>query len=434
MIGGEIVIKSFIAEQKWRRQTDLMFPLEPGVKQISFFTAVMLISKAQIVTDPFMISSGFQTGIIQGPILGIVLMLFTQLTMFIFSRCWAYARAYSYTEVWSITFGPMLSWIPAVFQILLYLAYTFTQSWEAHAYPQLFLPVLWPDCPEILLNQWFLVWFASILVVLPCSMTRRFTQLWPIAYLSFFCLIVAVVCLLLHFVRRVSSYGFDPEGEMVLFNGDIWKLLECAQNYNVAFFLHPFLSLVLKDMEVPSTSRCMRAAWVSNTLCYLINSLGGGIGYLMFAAEVPFDENIFNFLPLENPEILLGNIASYFIAVFSTAYYSIYIARIFCTLVLGGDTRNRVSLLAATLLPVTADVFSTFAGDTFIDMMFLFSNVSAVFLAFVIPPVLYLVQFRFIYKAMAVVAICSFLIGVAFGAVMLFESIQAFVAPEESEE
>jgi hypothetical protein len=421
MIGGDIVLERFLAEQKWRRTEDLMFPL-PETKRVSFITAVMLLSKAQISDDPFCAAYDFRTGIIQALIIGLAIMLFTQLSMYVFTRAWEFDRAYSYSEVWAVTFGPTFAWVPSILLILLYWTYNFTASWEAYAYPQYFLPHLWPECPEILVNQWFLLWVASVVVVLPCSFARRFTQLAWLAYLSFFSLVLGIVCLILHFTRLTTDYGFDPEGQLALFNGDFEQLINCASNFNVGFFLHPFLAIILKDLECPSISRCMNVAWASNLMCLAINYAGGAFGYLLFNPDLEPVENIFMYLPLECPENVVGSFAAYMVAVLSMAYFALYNARVICTLVLGQDTENQICLFAATMSQVTAYVFSTYVGDKFTSLVVLLGNFGSIWLAFVFPPVFYLSQFRLTRRGLGAIAIVVLVVGVAFGAFTFYQA------------
>jgi hypothetical protein len=427
MIGQQIVLKTFLAEQKWRRTEDLMFPLVQGVHLNSFLTSVILVSKAQISTDPFIGAEVFKAGLIESLILGLAIMLFTQLSLYLFSRCWEFARAYSYREVWAVTFGSTYAWLPSVFLVVLYWTYNFTASWEVVAYPQCFLPALWPGCPAFLLDQWVLLWLVSVVLVLPCSFVRRFSQLSGLAYVSFFALLVGLICLILHFVRRASNIGFDPDNQLVYFNNDVEMLLACAQNFNVCFFLHPFMAIILKDMESPSTSRCMNVAWAANLLCFVLNSVGGVFGYLLFDPDLPGFENVFPQLPLQDPEVIIGVIASYLVSALSLTYFALYNAHVVCNLVLGKQSENRVCLFTAALCQVTAYIFSTYAGDKFSEVLHVIAEFASVCLAFVLPPGFYLAQFKFTRKGLAVVAIATLVVGVAFGASICAQSVRALI-------
>jgi hypothetical protein len=418
MIGGDILLSEYLADQKWRSPDDQMFPVRSGGSIVSFITTVMLLSKGQIGTDPFLGAAAFHAGVGGTLFIALALMLITQLSMYVFSRCWQYGEAYSYREVWAITIGKSTQWIPTVLLIVPYCSFNFVGLWEIYFYPQVFLPKLWSTVPDILLNQWFLELLVTIAIVLPCCYVRRLADLWPVAYLSFFAVAAGMICLLLHLVRSIENYSFDPEHQFSWFSSDPLDLLDCASNYTGAFFLHPFLALILRDLHCPTVSRCMNVAWVANFICLLANYGAGLLGYLLFTDAEAY-ENIFNYLDYHHPEILIGTIAAYVITVCTTCFFSSYLTTVILELIVEHGEESHVARLMAALTQATCCMMATFAGDKLYEVMYLLEDFCCVMLLFVIPGVFYLLQFRFVKKQGALVAIFLIIAGLpwAFGLV-----------------
>jgi hypothetical protein len=423
MIGGEIPFASYLPEQKWRCATDEMFPAASGRVPVSFLSAVLLLSKAQISTDPFIIGATFKTGVIQALLIGLLIMGFTESSLFIFSRTWQYGRAYTYSDVWDVTFGPRFAWIPTLLLLLLYLSYNSVCAQEIVSLPRLFLTELWPQAPEIVRGQWFLQFAIGTILVLPFSMARRFVDLWPLAYVSTFALLTGLACLGIHLVRQIEDRGFDPDGTMTLFSGNFMDLLTCAKTFNVVFFIHPFLSFIFKDLDSASIARCMRCARCANILCLVLTYGGGLLTYFMFLGDLPTDENSFVFMDPKYPEIVIGHICSYIASVATLAYFCAYMARLLTFVLIGYDTDSLICNFIGVVVHFTCALMMTFAGSDGLKIIAAIGDCCSCILAFILPPVYFLVQYKFVQVGRAGLAGLVLIVGLVLGGLLLYLSM-----------
>jgi hypothetical protein len=253
----------------------------------------------------------------------------------------------------------------------------------------------------------------SILLVLPSCFCQRLADLWFVAYMSFFALILGFVCLAMNLARQTSEYGFDPDGELAYFSPDFGRLQEAMSNFNGGFFLHPFLALTLRDMRDPTVSRCMNAAWAANIICLVMMYSTGLVGHLFFS-EVQEYEAVFDYLDDENAEVIIGNLSMYVISVCTTCYYCSFVSTLIISFFISNNEPNRVGRFIAALVLITACMFSTYAGDKFTEIFALSEDLFSSALVFVLPPIFYLMQFKLVKKSGAIVAILMIAIGVPY--------------------
>jgi hypothetical protein len=427
MIGGEIVIQDYLPQQKWRRSEDRMFPVT-STNPIGLATAILLVVKSQLATDPFFFTEGFSAGVLESLLLGIVLLCCTQFSMFLFSRSWQYGRAYSYSEVWATTFGPRLAWLPTVILILLYVCFNMDACWEVNENTIFLITEYWPDYPEIFDNPWLLEMICTLVFVLPAGLVGRFVDLLPLAVLGIFGVVLGVICLALTLVREIDTYGFDPEHQMVLFGQDLGAAMNCAQAYIVVFFFHPFLTLIFRDLQDASISRCLKTCWLSNTVTFVLMYLGGLMSYLLFREGEDLENNVFEWLNLRQPEVALGLAASDLAAACTLAYFCAYISRLIITLVLGRDTTNRICTFIGVLATVFTFMYFIFVEYKIYFLVYMLGEFAAIFLGFILPPAYYLAQFRGLNKLLAAGAVTMIVIGLGFAAFLLYTTLPVLKA------
>jgi hypothetical protein len=426
MLGGDVIISEHIAAHKWKDRTQQMFPDIPGSSKVSFISAVLLISKAQLATDPFLISWCMHSGVILTFIVALVLMLTTQASMFVFTLCWHFGHSYSYSELWELTLGSRGQTFPLVLLLILYYTYNAVCAWEMYAYPQSFLPVVWPGVPEILMDTWILVLIPTVLLIFPFSLVQKISELWSIAYLGFFATLVAFCALALHLVRCVEEIGFDPDGQLMWFNGDILVMLEAASSFASSYFLHPFLPLVLRDMERATVGRCMNVAWTCNILCLIVSFGSAALGSFFFT-EVENYENIFDYLNPKAPEVIVGNIALYVISLATCCYYTQYLAKLFLILVLGYETESRVANVLSTLVQITGYIFSVFMGDRVSETIVLIGDTGSYVLVYFLPPLFYLKQYKMQRFSAGMMSVVVAAFGIPFAVALTWQAIEGFM-------
>jgi hypothetical protein len=132
----------------------------------------------------------------------------------ILMHTWCFGEAYSYPEVWRVTFGTQFTWIPI---LAVNFAYFFCIV-NGFREVQLFVPnaivSVWPNSPAIVSDPWFVQYLCLVFCVLPCCFAKRISWFGWSAWVSLIATIIAVLCLALHTFQNAAATGITPEAPL----------------------------------------------------------------------------------------------------------------------------------------------------------------------------------------------------------------------------
>jgi hypothetical protein len=424
MIGGSCRLSDLRIAALATDNRKHVFPADTAVTgRYSFATAWAIVCKAAIATDAFVIIHGVNAGLITAAISCVFIMLMTEASFYVFVRSWSFGDAYSYEEMWQLLFGPRFVIVPVLLNVMAYVMCTVAGFWEFSVYPPEIIYALWPDAPAIFENTWFLSYATAVIIMIPFLCTTRMGGFAFPAWLSVFALLVSMVCLMIHFVRTYSERSATISSQVVYFSSEFDSIWEIIDDLSLAFFAHPFISPVAREMVNPTRTRIFLMTWWMNGASAIVSCFVPMIGYLFFTG-IPDEENIFSYLNPVAPEVLIGKIAVWIISVCSTMLYTFFVSQTIVQAIAGrssGSFRlsNLMTGLAVCLFSVCMNLFD----DVWNLALYQLGSIAFNILAFVLPPIYYLVQFRFRnikWGAVSVVLLC---LGVG----LLALSVQAFV-------
>jgi hypothetical protein len=427
MIGGDVRVSQFRVRQKKTEGSHVLFQTARRDRPSSLLSSIVLLVKAEVGTDPFLIAAGFRSGILSSLLICVMFLILTQLSAVLFVRTWVWGESYSYSEVWTYTFGSRFHWFPTMLIILAYLSWVVFGGWEMFHYVNMFLPVLWPGVPSILLNKWLLIYGISGCFVLPCLvLISKLNGFRGMAWISLIAHVTGLFCVVGALIRSVGDEGFDPQGDLTLFGKHFGDYIEALGNYNTAFCIHPFIAPIIGEMEMPTIARCYKATWGTNIITGILNFGTGLCSYLLFKDITSYDP-VFSYLNPRNGEVIVGIIAMYVVSICTTAFYTYYLAVIIASLTLKETAGQTKPVCLAGLVVVLTYAALNFIGDIVNDISVLVANIAFLLLAFVLPPVFYLVQFGFSSVKFAILALVILFIGVPVGILILYYAIRSLV-------
>ena len=426
MHGGDVRIAEFRRKMHDKGGNFVMFPTDSSSLQFSMWTAIALISKAGIASDPFFISSGFSSGVIEALISCVFILLLTQISLQIYLKTWVFGQAYTYPDVWVYSFGSRARWFPIFVIILTYIAFVIFHTYELYFYMSEFLRSIWEGVPAILQDSWFLIYVMTFVTAVPCLFVKGLASFTVASWISLFCIVVGVICAIVALVRSVNSVGFDPEKQLTWFTGDRQKLFDCISKFNTAFFAHPFMPYILKDLKNPTFKRCLGATWWTNIISTILHFVMGLVGYLCFIPDLTGDDNIFYFMPgVKDPEVVIGKVACYIVSILSNAYYVYFLACQVSSIILE-ETEIRVSAnVLSGLVVITFSIAMNMVDEYVIVVADNVGNIAFLILAYILPTAFYLVQFKFTNIKWAVAAIAVTVLGLAVSIVIMYYDITA---------
>ena len=409
MIGGDVIIHEVKMKAANRHSSIILYHQDKQSKQLSFFSIYMLLCKAGIATDPFLVGEVFLSGTWTTLLYGILLVLITQLSFYLFVKSWIYGRAYSYDQVWKEVFGPTFSWVVMLLVIITYLSFVIWYQYELYYYVVYFCEGLWENVPSILTNQYFVSYVLTFVFIVPTLFVKKLSGFTVISIISNFCHIVAFLCLIIYFFRYDHM---DPVSSFPISN-------DPATNFNsigvlhAALFFHPVLAELVKDLENPTENRIMKLTWATTITSFVMHFFGGFFAYLV---EPNNDGDvIFYYLDPHAPEVIIGQVATYIISIFSNIFYSHYLSRRIAELILPNSSEDIISCFMSGVTSILLAISLNFLSEIVTTVFDLIASIATILLVFLLPSVFYLQQYRFSNKMWGILSIILIIVGVPIG-------------------
>jgi hypothetical protein len=368
-------------------------PLFPGKQsehvRISMVTAVVLLVKATICTDSFLITQQFHSGILSSAIICLIVFILSQASFHVFVRTWSFGHAYTYHDIWAQTVNAATAWIPDVIIILSYMTICALGAWEIQRYTSDIITVLWPAAPDLLFSPWFLEYLLSLFVVVPCFLASSISQLRSLSIVGCAALVIATVTLFVHFFRA----RLYRRASLPVITGDFDLWLASFQSFNSAFFAHPFVAAIVRDMDHPTRTRTVGVTYLSNVICAVVTFVVALVGALS-GTDCPANDLIFLYFDPHAPEVTIGKFAVLIVSLMSSAFFTWHLARIIANFAVKGGEYSKFTVVMAGSGVMCTYIAINMLGDVPRYIIFALGNIGFSVLAYVFPPRFYLVQFK----------------------------------------
>lgn len=473
MIGGDLKVEKYRFRARPQNMNFVLFPTDSTTKQISMFSVIMILIKMSLDTDSFFFYEDmFRCGIIEALIISIIIMLFIQLSIHLFTRCWFYGTAYNFPDIWTCVFGSKtLKFIPILLNVISYLIYVAWYSFEIHNGFSTFIKEVWPDSPSFLSNKWFLCYIINALTAFPFLFARKFVSLVAVAYVGNVAFVVSTICLIILLFRTIDEYKFNITVNTIgkikdenfpylsfttLFSSDPSALFTCAGTIMTAFYMHPILDLVFSEMKHPTVYRCLSSTWIVNIISVFIYYGIGLISYFIVqihfqeATSVfntissgiippnfynrPFNmfiykklqftdmnnENVFFNFPRSYAEAMIGQIASYVVVITSNILYTYFLAGQISSLVVNQKNDNNTPLIISGIVVILFGIGINFMDSSSMDFLDFIAKIAFLILGFILPSFFYLKLYRFTKPFWGIASVVLLVIGVPLSVVVLY--------------
>jgi hypothetical protein len=232
-------------------------------------------------------------------------------------------------------------------------------------------------------------------------------------------------CVAISLILTVDQEGFDPQGQFKFFGNNWRDYIEALGNFNTCFFVHPFISPIMAEMEHPTLARCTGVVLATNVVSAILNFVTGLLSRLHFRS-VPSYDPIFAYLDTNRPDIVVGIVAMYISSLCLTAYYTYYLATTIASLILKDAGNQMIPVVMSGVVVILSYCALNFTDTIVTDIAVFIGNVAFLLLAFVLPPIFYLVQFRFSNLRWSILAIVVMVVGVGVGMVILYYNFESF--------
>lgn len=457
MIGGDVLIADMKMRHSNKTGSSMLFcavdnskdqssnttkgqndQIDDSSSRLPYFSILNLLIKACIASDPFLLGEVFRSGYVTCIIFAVLIFLLTELSFFTFVQSWIYGRAYSFNSIWAEVFGKKsCPWIMLVLVLLIYFSYVIWYQYEFYDYLAIFITQFWPEAPSIITNQYFLNYLVSGVIIIPTLFVKKLTNFYIMSYVSNFCLILGLICLIAHYIHYIQYEGISfkatvEESDLQTFPSSIYTAVETIGTINSALFFFPILPIAIADLDRPTRSRTMSLTWTVSALSVIIHFLGGFFAYLL-NPESEGDNIFFELSPYNEdrseiiyPEIIIGQVATYLTSIFTTIFYTYYISRLLAELIFPQSTKSTVSVVFSGITLSLLAIGLNFLDEAVTSVADLIAGVLSCFLSYAVPPFLYFCQYRFSNKLLGISSLLLLIVGVIISILVLVCGILDF--------
>jgi hypothetical protein len=285
--------------------------------------------------------------------------------------------------------------------------------------------------PNLLRSQWFLQYIFVIPLCLPSLFVSNITRFGWTAWLSIVAYTIALACLIWNLFHRMWDGGYTASSRIVWVKWDLSADYRILTDFNTAFFAHPFVPIIAKEMVNPSRPRTMSMTWVAFLVTAIFVFGVPFVGYLLFS-NVDFQENIFFYLNPNDVEVVMGKVAALIISICSTAFFQYHIAGIVGKIILPSVPSVGFSAFMASIAMTLPVMCINIMGRKWGLFLYDLGSICFAVLGFVLPPVYFLVQFRFGYVKWGLLASGVLILGLIMFMVSIVAMIQGFINPSDA--
>ncbi|OHS96312.1 hypothetical protein TRFO_37530 [Tritrichomonas foetus] len=421
MIGGDLKVSEHRFQGRSRGSDYVLFPTSLVSNRVSMVTAIMLLLKIAISSDPFIVSPSINCGVVQALFITVLVFLMMQLSIHLYIRCWFFGLAYNYTDVWSCVFGSTFKFIPAFMNICIFFSYILYHTYEVYHYMQLFILELWPTAIAFVTDKWFIIYIVNTIAFLPAILASRLSKIKVIAFIGNFAALIALVFLVVVVVTHNGENGYKSPNELALFKSGKESTIAYINDVSEAFFIQSMLNLAFVDMVNPTMGRCTKSIWISGIiyacffyLAWLCRSFIKGVDFT--------EDNVFYSFNVKIPAVAIGRIATYVLTITSCQFYVFYISSQFSVVFLKENVQDSAPAFIVGFCVLLFSIGINFVGEQALLYVDYIANFSFILLVFVLPSVYYLKLFKNSNKLLCALAILLMLIGFPLGLIVFYFS------------
>ena len=329
-------------------------------------------------------------GVINVVVVGVAMLLLSQLSFSLFIRTWRYSRENDYTDLFKDAFNvnPIaisLLIILSAISLTVYFTGKIISVWKS-----LFKPFV--SKGNIVMSDYLVGYIlCGIFPIIACSI-GSFISFVPLSYVANFCTLLAAVPLFIDFGKSLKIQGFDPTHQVKIATSDFWQTVDIITTFSMLFFVHPFIKFVAKFSVHKTQQSIENITWAANTINLVYNTVCIIIGYFNYMNKYP-GKFYFDTMDPTSALAILAKVCTIInLTITNAGYYKLFtdqIAQMFHTT----DTVLIVSIISnatVAVLSVGASIIGGIAA-TIIDLI---GSMSFVIVTFIIPAIIYLRMYK----------------------------------------
>lgn len=290
MRGGDMLVADHRFKMHGHNSNHLYFYRSSNQVVISFFSAFMILINGSVAVNYLKLGSYFGIGIIQAILLSLIPFLLSQLSFYIFFRSWVFGSKFTYPGIWVLVFGPLFQLIPQILVIYSYFNFTFKLVTLIPEIWKKFFNDLCSSPPNILLNDWFIVYLVGFISVFPFLFAKRLSSLRYMSYVANSFLVLNILCIIIDFFMHIDQID---SSKLPLFGGNYHDSMRILIQFQFAFYFHPLLQLSTEDLDNPTNFRISGLTWSTSSTKFAIFTIIPILNFCSYYSRNHYSEKAF---------------------------------------------------------------------------------------------------------------------------------------------
>jgi amino acid permease len=368
------------------KNNDKLFPQNRNM--LNSVDAVAVLLNIAIGTGWLRLGYGWRCGVL---VAGFITVLFAVLSYY---AIWMYIKAIALTkqptfeEIWVVLYNKPTSYFVFACSMITTISCVMFYIQFLHGYIITLVRTFYPQLSE-LFDQYILTGsIITFFFVTPSSFIERHNTLAILSYIKLTCVLVITAGVLFWLFNGIQQYGFDPNGQMVMYRLDK-HLIACVSSLLTAYNIVP--------LAWPSPGDIKNATEKSLKITFLVVFLIMFIVYLCVGMS-----SYFCFFDSNEGELLLNLFPDHAITVVMKICLIISLT-LSCPILFNHGRRLVISSVVGThakwnstswfcigfLVAITSFIFGEVTGPPYDAICFIADTVNP-FMVFIIPSLLYL--------------------------------------------
>ena len=391
---------------------------------LSMFSSIMLLYKATLSTDPFVMVDAFQGGIALTTVIFGLVIAFSMISFSLFEKCWVACGSMSYKGVWNACFGSKISWIPSILVIISYFTFMSICTTDLKDDMSFVFKTIdqekWNQYSKIVV--YLIIGFTGI----PSLISVSFSVLLYISIIGNVglitgCIIVAAKC-----VINIRSFGINPEKKAIWWNWDIQNIVTSFSYINSAFFSHPIIYMVIIQITNP-TKRSANKIFLTNlSITSLTIYITGLCGYLIAFDNIG-DHTLLTYLP-PSLEISIARIGAMMSNLGSSCAFCLFVTKELCDMILDMCHKSTHCRVLSVIIAILCSYAFSMTQSGIQEIVWIIGSFSYYSLVFLLPPLYYLKVFEFRNKIWSIIAALIMVMCIPLSSLDIYYSITSLLS------
>lgn len=390
---------------------------------ISFFTSFMIIESGSFASEHLKIGSYFNVGIIQGILLSLIPFLLIQLSFYIFFRSWVFGSKFTYSGIWALIFSPTFQFIPQLLVIYSYFNFTFSLISLIPEIWKKFFNDLCSSPPDILMNDWFILYVVGFISVFPFLFAKRLSSLRYMSYVSNSFLVLNLFFVIIDFFIHIKKID---SSKLTLFGGGYHESIRILVKFQSAFYFHPLLQLSTEDLDNPTNFRVTGLTWVTSLTKLAVFNIIPILNFCLYYSRNHYSEDLFlnNYEPKDALTIMI-EITLYANILLTIAFFTYIISYSLIEIFYVQKQKRMITILGGTCAFLLNSTIY-FVDNKVKKALKIVGTISICLLVYFLPPIYSIVLYKTKDILWFILSILLLIVGVAYSAIIITQQIQDY--------